>query len=112
MGGALTTATAANTDTVDAAVSFYGVPDLSKVDVSKIKCPILAVFGTKDQMVGFSDPTAKDKLEAAFKAAGTKYEIKNYEADHAFMNTDGKRYNPECAKQALGDAIAFFKTNL
>jgi len=116
MGGALTIASAANLpDQVDAAVAFYGVPDLSKNDVSKIKCPIKAIFGEKDEIKGFSDVTARENLEEALKKGGVKeYEIKVYEnATHAFMNPDRATvYNPEAAKAALEDAVAFFKAKL
>lgn len=40
MGGALTLATAIHDPTVDAGIVFYGICDLSKYDLSKIKCPI------------------------------------------------------------------------
>jgi len=48
MGGAVCIASASNGDNIDATVGFYGVPDLSKIDVGKIKGPISAVFASKD----------------------------------------------------------------
>lgn len=45
MGGALTLAAIANSDEFVAAAPFYGVPDLTKVNVANIKCPVLAHFG-------------------------------------------------------------------
>jgi len=113
MGGALTIATAANCEDIDAAVPFYGVPDLSKVPVEKIKCPVFAHFAEKDQAKGFSDCTARDNLEAAFKKGGVKYEIKTWPGvDHAFMNADGPNYNPEVAKQALAESCEWFNKQL
>jgi len=51
-------------------------------------------------------------LEAAFKKGGTKYEIKVYEADHAFMNRDGHRYDKDRAKEAFEYTVAYFKEHL
>lgn len=62
MGGALTIAAVANLDGFDAAAPFYGIPDQSKVDVSKITCKFEAHFGEKDDHKGFSDPESAQKL--------------------------------------------------
>lgn len=45
MGGALTIASVATIPGFDAAAPFYGIPDLSKFDVSKITCKFEAHFG-------------------------------------------------------------------
>lgn len=113
MGGALVIAAAANCHDIDAAVSFYGVPDLSSVPVEKIQCPIIAHFAEKDQAKGFSDSTARDNLDAALKKGGVKYEIKTWEGvDHAFMNQDGPNYNAETCKQAHDQTVDWFKAIL
>lgn len=56
MGGALTIAASAHVKEIDAAVSFYGVPDLSTTPLANIKIPLQAHFGNSDTMKGFSDP--------------------------------------------------------
>jgi len=114
MGGALTIVSTANTDQIDASIAFYGVPDLSKLDLTKIKAPLKAVFGDLDQAKGFSDITARQNLDAALNSAGvTNYEIKVYEgANHAFMNADSTNYNADIAKISFEDSIAWFKTKL
>jgi len=112
MGGALTIATSSRSDAMDAAIAFYGVPDLNKFDASNIKCPFLGMFGSKDQMVGYSDITARQNLETVLKKGGVNYEIKVYDADHAFMNADGARFSPEASKEALPYALNFFKEKL
>jgi len=114
MGGALALVSLANSDQIDATIAFYGVPDLSKIDLSKVKTPLRAVFGDLDQAKGFSDITARQNLDEALKKAGVStYEIKVYEGgDHAFMNPDSVNYNADVAKQCFADSIAWFKTNL
>ncbi len=113
MGGALTIASAANLSDIDAAVAFYGVPDLSSLPIDKIKCPIIAHFAEKDQAKGFSDITAKENLEAAFKKGNVNHEIKTWEGvDHAFLNQDGPNYDADVAKQALDQTVEWFKAKL
>ena len=70
MGGALTIASIAFGDEFSAAAPFYGVPDLSKVPLANIKCPVLAHFGDKDDAKGFSDPETAHKFEQACIDAG------------------------------------------
>ena len=48
MGGALTVVALANIPDLDAASPYYGVPDLSKLSFSNVKCPVFAVFGEND----------------------------------------------------------------
>ena len=62
MGGALTIASVATIPGFDAAAPFYGIPDLTKFDVSKITCKFEAHFGEKDDHKGFSDPESAEKL--------------------------------------------------
>ena len=56
MGGALTIAAATLNQDFDAVAPFYGIPDLTKFDVSKITARFEAHFGELDNHKGFSDP--------------------------------------------------------
>ena len=113
MGGALTIAAAHAADVFAAAVPFYGVPDLSKVDVTKIKCPVLAHFGDKDEAKGFSAPEDAYRLEKACKDGGVNFALHMWEnAGHAFMNQSNPHsYNPDVAKAALTETVEFFRKN-
>jgi carboxymethylenebutenolidase len=113
MGGALTLAAIANSDEFAAAAPFYGVPDLTKVNVANIKIPVLAHFGDKDEVKGFSDPETAYKLEKAAKDAGINFTLHMWEAGHAFMNKANVHcYNEEVAKAALAETVEFFKNSL
>ena len=48
MGGALSITAPAFADEFACSVPFYGCPDLSKVPLANIKCPVLGMFGTLD----------------------------------------------------------------
>lgn len=66
-GGALTLASCALVDDVDAGaravglsswfagVAFYGIPNTALVDMTKCKRPVSCHFGAKDDIKGFSD---------------------------------------------------------
>ena len=70
MGGALTIAVATVDPRVQALAPFYGVPDLSFWDVSKVNGPVFSNFAELDTMAGFSSPDDAKKLETALKDAG------------------------------------------
>jgi carboxymethylenebutenolidase len=109
MGGALTVAAIASCDEFSAAAPFYGVPDLSKLDLSRVKVPVLAHFGEKDLMKGFSDKEAALNLESAMKGAGVAFTLHLWDAGHAFMNqANPANYHPEIARQALEETTQFF----
>jgi carboxymethylenebutenolidase len=91
-----------------AAVPFYGsAPD--QPDFGRSKAAVLGIYGGLDTRVNGSRPRA----EAALKAAGLTYEIKTYaNAEHAFFNDTGTRYNATAAKQAQADLLAWFAKHL
>ena len=45
MGGALTVVALANIPDIDAVSPYYGVPEISEMNFSNVKCPVWAVFG-------------------------------------------------------------------
>ena len=93
----------------DAGVPFYGIPDLGKYPIANIKVPVLAMFGEKDDRMGFSDKESALKLEAAAKEAGINFTLKFWDAGHAFMNqSNTPMYVPEVAKLALVETSQFF----
>jgi carboxymethylenebutenolidase len=111
LGGALTIAAlSVYPETFSAGVPFYGIPDLSKYELSKIKKPVLAQFGDKDHAKGFSDPESAYNLEKKAKEAGVDFTLHMWEGgDHAFMNQDRDTYNVDMANKALDETIKFLK---
>jgi carboxymethylenebutenolidase len=94
MGGALSITAPAFGDEFACSVPFYGCPDLSKIPLANIKCPVLGMFGTQDKAKNFSDPDQAHKLEAAAQAAGVNFKLVMWEADHSFMNHNKPAHNP------------------
>ena len=79
-----------------AAVPFYGpLPD--NPDFSGSKAAVLAFYGALDTRV----TSSKDAAAAALNRAGLVNEvIVEPDADHAFFNDTGPRYNPAAAADA------------
>ena len=96
---------------IDATVIYYGsgiVTDRDKLKV--LEMPILGIFGELDQSI----PVAKvEQFEQTLKSLGKSAEIEIYpNADHAFANPSGTRYNATAAEEAWKKTTAFLKQNL
>lgn len=116
-GGAITWLLATVSKELAAAVPFYGSnPPLE--DVPNIRAAVFGVYGDLDERINKGIP----EITSAMKAAGATFEIKMYaKADHAFHNPSGggrgpqtepERYNPQAAKEAWADALAWFDRHL
>ncbi|MGN9908890.1 dienelactone hydrolase family protein [Phytohabitans sp. LJ34] len=87
-----------------AAAPFYG-PFPEGGDLTGSRAAVLGVYGGLDARVNATLPTAK----AALEAAGRKYELLTFtEADHAFFNDTGARFNPHAATEAWRRTLNWF----
>jgi len=110
MGGALTIATAVHVPEVSAAVCFYGIPPKEFADPGKIKIPFQGHFANRDD---WCTPAAANGLEADLKAAGAKFELYRYEANHGFSNERSEmNYDTKSANEAWERMAAFLKANI
>lgn len=96
-GGLVWRLLAAGESRLAAAVPFYGpLPDNPDFTGSK-NAAVLGLYGALDQRVTSSEPAAK----AALNQAGLVNDlIVEPDADHAFFNDSGPRYNPVAAADA------------
>jgi len=105
MGGAATLVFACNITGFKAAVPFYGMPDASKVDYSKLEAPVLMHVAKRDDWV---KPELAEALRDKLTAAGKSMRLETYDADHAFVNdTRLEVYSPENATLAFSRTVAF-----
>jgi carboxymethylenebutenolidase len=105
-GGGVTWQVAVHMPELLAAVPFYGPHPLAS-DVPQIHAAVLAIYGELDNRINAGIP----EIEAAMAANNKIYEKVIYpNADHAFHNDTGTRYNPEAAKDAWERALAWFET--
>lgn len=87
-----------------AAAPFYG-PFPEGGTLTGSRADVLGVYGGLDARVNATRPTAK----AALEAAGLKHELLTFsEADHAFFNDTGARFNPHAATEAWRRALNWF----
>jgi carboxymethylenebutenolidase len=94
---------------VSATVMYYGVPVLDPDELKKLKGPLLGIWAKKD---GWITPDKVQQFDQALTAAGVKHEFHSYDADHAFANPSGGKYNPAAAKDAWQKTVAFLKKTL
>jgi carboxymethylenebutenolidase len=96
---------------LDAAVIYYGGGLETNPDRLKaLQMPILGIFGELD-----NNPSVETvrSFEAALQQLDKSVEIHVYEdADHAFANPSGTRYNAEAAEQAWAKTTEFLAQHL
>jgi carboxymethylenebutenolidase len=87
-----------------AGAPFYGpFPEGATFEGSR--AAVLGVYGGLDARVNATLPAAK----AALDAAGRRYELLTFsEADHAFFNDTGARFNPHAATEAWRRTLNWF----
>jgi len=107
-GGGVTWRVATEMPELKAAVPFYG-PHPSVDAVPNINAAVLAVYAERDQRINQGIPA----MEAAMQQNNKVYEKVIYpDADHAFHNDTGSRYNPEAARDAWARTLAWFERYL
>lgn len=108
-GGGWSLNTALATD-VDACVIYYGNVAKTPQQLASLTAPVMGHFGTLDQNI---NKAMVEGFEKSLKAAGkTDYQIFWYEANHAFANPTGGRYDDADAKLAWQRTMSFFGEKL
>ena len=103
-GGGVTWLVATRMPELLAAVPFYG-PHPPLEDVPNIHAAILAIYGELDSRIDAGIP----EIEQAMNENNKVFEKIIYpNADHAFHNDTGSRYNAEAAKDAWERTLAWF----
>lgn len=95
---------------VDATVVYYGRVTKSADEVKALKGPVLGHFGTLDKNI---DAAMVAGFEKSMAAAGRRdLTVHWYEADHAFANPTGARYDEADAALAWQRTLAFLGKHL
>jgi carboxymethylenebutenolidase len=103
-GGGVTWQVATHMPELLAAVPFYG-PHPPLEDVPNIQAAVLAIYGELDIRINAGIP----EIEEAMLANNKVFKKLIYpNADHAFHNDKTARYNPEAAKDAWAQTLAWF----
>jgi carboxymethylenebutenolidase len=108
MGGGLSVLLACNDPELAGAIIFYGRPPPFE-DVPRIRCPVLAFYGTEDKPLIDGLPAFAD----AMKEHGKSFESVMYDgAEHAFFNDTRPLYDVRAARDAFVRMLQFFRRTL
>lgn len=94
---------------VDATVVYYGRVNQPAEELAKLQGPVLGHFASRDQWINEQMVGAFVDLMEGLNKPVTVYW---YEADHAFANPTGARYDEADAKLAWQRTLAFYAENL
>jgi carboxymethylenebutenolidase len=94
-----------------ATILYYGTPLVTdKQELSKIKWPVLGIFGDKDRAIPLSNI---QQFKAALDADGIINEVHIYKGlGHAFANPSGANYAPKETTDAWQKTLLFLKKYL
>lgn len=97
-------------DRVDATVIYYGTVKADDAELSRLRMPILGLFGSRDRVVPVATVTA---FQATMGRLGKDVDVHIYDgAEHAFANPSGTAYQPQAAEDAWRRTTAFLRTHL
>lgn len=95
---------------VDATIIYYGNVKKTAAELQPLKSPVLGHFATEDKWINADMVGGFEKAMA--EAGKTDLTVHWYEANHAFANPSGSRYDAEDAKLSWSRTMAFFKQHL
>lgn len=94
---------------LDACVMYYGRLVEDPEELSRIGASLCGIFANLDESI---PPAAVDAFDKALTTAGVHHEIHRYDANHAFANPSGARYDFEAAADAWEKVRVFLAKNL
>jgi carboxymethylenebutenolidase len=95
---------------VDATVIYYGDVKKTADQLKRLSGPVLGHFATQDNWINADMVRG---FQEAMQAAGkTDLTVYWYDANHAFANPSGSRYDAADARLAWDRTLAFFKQHL
>jgi carboxymethylenebutenolidase len=99
----------ANPSAIKACVVYYGRLETDVDKLRHLRAPVQVVIGSLDKSI---TPEMAEEFKAAAIEAGNRapIEIHVYNADHAFANPSGARFNDEAARAAWGETMRFLDT--
>lgn len=90
-------------------VIYYGSPVENAEELLPLKADVLGLFAKQDAWIS---PEKVEKFDALAKATGKNFNYKIFDADHAFANPSGDRYEEAAAQEANAMALDFLKKRL
>jgi carboxymethylenebutenolidase len=99
----------ADDERIQGCIIYYGSPETSAEKLTRLHCPVLGIFGSKDKWL---TPQVVSEFEAAMKQAKKELTIKSYDADHAFANPSNPNYDKAATEDARNHADEFIRMRL
>ena len=108
---------AARTPEVKATVCFYATglhsdslgaaqgTAKSLADAGRIRGELLLIWGTRDPHIPLE---GRERIHAALTAAGTPFQVRTFDAEHAFMRDEGPRWDPAAADETFAAMRSLF----
>lgn len=84
-------------DQSEACVMFYGMPVTEEEALKGLSAPVLGLFAKQDEWI---TPEVVNNFEKVMEDAGKKLKVHMFDANHAFANPSGDRYDEEAAQKA------------
>jgi len=95
---------------MDAAVMYYGRPNLDPAELARLRAPLLGLFGGADE--GIPERAVRE-METMLRDLGKSVEIHIYPgAGHGFANPTGTNYEEAAATDAWRRTVAFLAAHL
>jgi len=91
-----------------ACVIYYGSPVEQAIELAPLKAPILGIFAENDKWINHE---MIDKFKVLTSATNKSFDEHWFDADHAFANPSGGRYNEEAAQDAYKLVVSFLEKN-
>ncbi|MCW3122030.1 MAG: dienelactone hydrolase family protein [Flavipsychrobacter sp.] len=90
-------------------VMYYGFPEKNAAKIKPLRCDVLYVRANQDGFIKAADVT---EFGTKVKVTGHGFDLRNYDAVHAFANPSNPKYDAKAAGDAEVVAIKFLKTKL
>lgn len=94
---------------LQACVVFYGQLPQEVAEVRRIQAPVLGIFAQHDRSI---TPAMVETFAAAAERSNVRLSLHMFDADHAFANPSGPRFNAAAAQQAWEVTYAFLDAML
>jgi carboxymethylenebutenolidase len=91
---------------VQGCIMYYGQPEKDVERLKTLNGDVLGFFGTKDKWL---NPQVVDEFKTNLHNAGKKFNIYEYEADHAFANPSNPVYDKVATADAYDKVLTFIK---
>ncbi|MEL6630826.1 MAG: dienelactone hydrolase family protein [Bacteroidota bacterium] len=90
-------------------VMYYGMPERSVEKLKALNSDVLGIFAKKDRYI---TPAVVEVFEENMEKAGKEVSVHQFDADHAFANPSGARYQEKEAEEAYALTLAYLKEHL